>query len=87
MLTSCGGSGLILYFSNFDKRVGELEAHVVVNKTVIKYNYNIVPYTDIKIATQVHAKKAKAISAFAAGMTVIFSQGNYSANVLLLNGD
>ena len=60
---------------------------MVVNKTVIKGNWNIVPYTDINIGAQVHAKKPKAISAFAAGMTVIFSQRNYSANVLLLNGD
>ena len=86
VLTSCGGSGLILYFSNFDKRLEELEAYVVVNKTVIKYNYNFVPYTDINIAAQVHAKEPKAISAFAAGMTVIFSIGNYSANVLLSHG-
>ena len=86
VLPSCGGSGLIVYFSNFDKRIRELVAHVLVNKTVIEYNYNIVPYTDINIAAQVHAKEPKAISAFAAGMTVIFSQGNYSANVLLLHG-
>ena len=86
-LTSCGGSGLILYFSNLYNRIEVLEAHVVVNKTVIKGNWNIVPYTDINIATEVDGKEPKAISAFAAGMTVIFSQGNYSANVLLLNGD
>ena len=83
LLPSCGGSGLILYFSNLDNRIGLLKAHVLVNKTIIKGNYNIVPYTDINIAAQLHAKQPKAISAFAAGMTVIFSQGNYSANVLL----
>ena len=83
---SCGGSGLILYFSNLDKRIGVLEAHVLVNKTVIKGNWNFVPYTDINIAAQVHTKEPKPISAFAAGMTVIFSVGNYSANVLLSHG-
>ena len=86
VLTSCGGSGLILYFSNLYNRIGVLEAHVVVNKTIIRGNYNIIPYTDIKIAAQVDGKEPKAISAFAAGMTVIFSQGNYSANVLLSYG-
>ena len=84
--TSCGGSGLILYFSNIDKGIGVLETHVLVNNTVIVGNLNIVPYTDINIAAQVHAKEPKAISAFAAGMTVIFSVGNYSANVLLSHG-
>ena len=86
-LTSCGGSGLIVYFSNLYNRIEVLQAHVVVNKTVIKGNWNIVPYTDINIATQFDGKEPKAISAFAAGMTVIFSQRNYCANVLLLNGD
>ena len=85
-LPSCGGSGLILYFSNLDKRIGVLEAHVLVNKTIIKGNWNVVPYTDINIAAQVDGKEPKAISAFAAGMTVIFSIGNYSANVLLSHG-
>ena len=85
MLTSCGGSGLILYFSNLYNRI-VLEAHVLVNKTIIRGNYNIVPYTDIDIASQVDGKEPKAISAFAAGMTVIFSQGNYSGNVLLSHG-
>ena len=87
VLTSCGGSGLILYFSNFDKRIRKLVAHVLVNKTLIEGNYNIVPYTDINIAAQVDGKEPKAISAFAAGMTVIFSQGNYNANVVLSHGD
>ena len=86
MLTSCGGSGLILYFSNLDNRIGVLEAHVLVNKTVIEGNYNIVPYTDINIAAQVDGKEPKAINAFAADMTVIFSLRNYSANVLLSHG-
>ena len=72
-LPSCGGSGLILYFSNLDNRIEVLEAHVLVNKTIIKGNWNIVPYTDINIAAQVDGKEPKAISAFAAGMTVIFS--------------
>ena len=85
-LPSCGGSGLIVYFSNFDKRIRELDAHVVVNKTVIESNWNVVPYTDINIAGQVDGKEPKVISAFAAGMTVIFSLGNYSANVLLSHG-
>ena len=69
-----------------DNRIGVLEAHVLINKTVIEYNLYFVSYTDITIAAQVHAKESKAISAFAAGMTVIFSIGNYSANVLLLHG-
>ena len=86
VLPSCGGSGLILYFSNLDNRIGVLEAHVLVNKTIIKSNWNVVPYTDINIAAQVITKEPKAISAFAAGMTVIFSIGNYSANVLLSHG-
>ena len=78
------------YIGNNKMHPGETITLVVVNKTVIKGNWNIVPYTDINIAAQVHAKKPKAISTFAAGMTVmtvIFSQRNYSANVLLLNGD
>ena len=87
VVPSCSGSGLILYFSNFDNRIGLLDTHVLVNNTVIAGNFNIVPYTDIKIAAQVHTKEPKAISAFAAGMTVIFSLGNYSANVLLSHGD
>ena len=86
MLPSCGGSGLILYFSNLDNRIGVLETHVLVNKTIIEYNWNIVPHVDIKIAAQVHTKEPKAISAFAAGMTVIFSVGNYNANILLSHG-
>ena len=86
LLPNCGGSGLILYFSNLDNRIRVLEAYVLVNKTIIKGNWNIVPFTDINIAAQVHTKKPKAISAFAAGMTVIFSLGNYSANVLLSQG-
>ena len=86
VLRSCGGSGLILYFSNLDKRIGLLEAHVLVNKTIIEGNWNIVPYVDINIAAEVHAKEPKAISAFAAGMTVIFSFRTYSANVLLSYG-
>ena len=81
VLTSCGGSGLIYI------RIEVLKVHVVVNKTIIKDNWNIVPYTDINIAAQVDGKEPKAISAFAAGMTVIFSLGNYTANVLLSYGD
>ena len=86
VLPSCGGSGLILYFSNLYNRIEVLKVHVVVNKTLIRGNWNIVPYTDINIAAQVDGKEPKAISAFAAGMTVIFSIGNYSANVLLSHG-
>ena len=85
-LLSCGGSGHILYFSNLDNRIGVLETHVLINKTGIEYNLYFVSYTDITIAAQVHAKESKAISAFAAGMTVIFSIGNYTANVLLSHG-
>ena len=55
-----------------------------VKNTVVEGNRNIVTYTDINIAAQ--TKEPKPISAFAAGMTVIFSLGNYSANVLLSHG-
>ena len=34
-------------------------------------------------AAKVHFEEPKAISAFAAGMTIIFSQGDYSATVFL----
>ena len=53
---------------------------MLVNKTIIEGKFNFIPYTDINIAAQVDGKESKAISAFAAGMTVIFSIGNYSAN-------
>ena len=86
VLPTCGGSGLKVYFSNLYNKIGVLEAHVIVNETVIEGNLNIVQYTDINIAVQVDGKEPKAISAFAAGMTVIFSLGNYTANVLLSHG-
>ena len=83
LLSSCGGSGLILYFSNLDNRVEVLGGHVVLNNMTIQGNLNLVPYSDIANAAKVHTEEPKAISAFAGGMTVIFSQGDYSANVLL----
>ena len=82
---SCGGSGLILYFSNLDNRTKVLRAHVLLNTSYIKGIDNIVPYDDISNAGKVHTEEPKAISAFSAGMTVIFSQGDYSANVVLSN--
>ena len=82
-LPSCGGSGLILYFSNLDNRVEVLGGHVVLNNVTIQGNVNLVPYSDIANAAKVHTEKPKAISAFAAGMTVIFSQGDYNVSVLL----
>ena len=86
VLISCGGSGLILYFSNLDNRIEVLESHVLVNKTIIKANWNIVPNADIYNAARVYSKEPKAISAFAAGITVIFSLGNYSSDVVLSHG-
>ena len=75
-----------MYFSNLHNRNEVLEAHVLINKTNIENNYKIVPYTDIIIATEVVGKDSKAIIAFAAGMTVIFTLENYSAYVLLSHG-
>ena len=42
------------------------------------WNFNLVPYNNVSNAAIVNTIKPKAISAFAAGLTVIFSQGNYS---------
>ena len=85
-LPSCTESGVILYFSNLHNRNEVLEAHVLINKTNIKRNYNIVPYTDIIIAAQVIGKESNAASAFPAGMTVIFSLGNHNTKVVLSHG-
>ena len=82
---SCGGSGLILYFSNLDNRTKVLSAHVLLSTAYIGGSFNIVPYGDVSNAGKVHTEEPKAISAFSAGMTVIFSQGDYSANVVLSN--
>ena len=82
---SCGGSGVILYFSNLDNRTEVLRAHVLLNTTYIRGVFNIVPYDDISNAYKVHTEESKAISAFSAGMTVVFSQGDYNANVILCN--
>ena len=60
---------------------------VLLNNVTIQGNVNLVPYSDIANAGKVHTEEPKAISAFAAGMTVIFSQGDYSANVLLSDTD
>ena len=83
ILPSCGGSGIILYFSNLDNRTEVLDAYVLLKKMKLQGNVNLVPYNDIMNAGQVHTNEPKAISAFAAGMTVIFSQGDYSATVFL----
>ena len=83
---SCGGSGLILYFSNMYKWHKVLKASVLLNNTSIEGNLNIVPYGDISNAANVDDKRSKAISSFAAGMTVLFSQGNYSANIVMSHG-
>ena len=82
---SCGGSGLILYFSNLDNRTKVLRAYVLLSTAYIRGSINTVPYGDVSNAGKVHTQKPKAISAFSAGMTVIFSQGDYSANVVLSN--
>ena len=86
VISCCSGSGVIMYFSDLHNRIEVLEVHVLINKTNIKHNYKIVSYTDINIAAQVIGKDSIAINAFAAGMTIIFSLGNYSANVLLSHG-
>ena len=85
LLLNCNGSGLILYFSNADKSVEILEADVLINTMIMEGNINIVPYNDVINAAKLHTEnnQPKAISAFAAGMTVIFSQGDYSANIYL----
>ena len=67
--------------------LGILQVYFLIDKTFIEGNYNFVPYTDINIAAQVHAKEPKAISAFAASMTVIFGLENYRANLLLSHED
>ena len=84
-LPNCIGSGLILYFSNVDNRVEILQANVFINKMNMEGNLNLVPYNDVINAAKLHTEnnQPKAISAFAAGMTVIFSQGDYSANIYL----
>ena len=82
---SCGGSGVILYFSNKDNRTKVLRAHILLSTIYIRGLVNIVSYDDISNAYKVHTEEPKAISAFSAGMTVIFSQGDYSANVILSN--
>ena len=83
LLPSCGGSGLILYFSNLDNRSEVFDANVLFKKMSLLGNVNLVQYNDIMNAAKVHTEEPKAISAFAAGMTVIFSQGNYNATVFL----
>ena len=57
------------------------------NTMKMRWNINLVPYNDVINAAKLHTEndQPKAISAFAAGMTVIFSQGDYSANVYLSN--
>ena len=85
LLPNCSGSGLILYFNNADNSVEMLEADVFINTMQMQLNINNVPYNDVINAAKLHTENSqpKAISAFAAGMTVIFSQGDYSANVYL----
>ena len=85
LLPNCSGSGLILYFSNADKSVEILEADVLINTMIMEVNINLVPYNDVINAAKLHTEndQPKAISAFAAGMTIIFSRGDYSANVYL----
>ena len=84
LLPSCGGSGIILYFSNLDNKTELLDACVLLKKMKLQGNVNLVPYNnDIMNAGKVHTEEPKAISAFAAGMTVIFSQGDYCATVFL----
>ena len=80
-----GGSGLVIYFSNLNNKTELLERHILLNKIVMHWNFNFVPYNEVSNAAKVYTIKPKAISAFAAGLTIIFSQGNYSADVCLTN--
>ena len=80
-----GGSGLVIYFSNLNNRSELMETHILLNKIVMYWIINLVPYNEVSNAAKVYTIKPKAISAFAAGLTVIFSQGNYSADVCLTN--
>ena len=82
---SCGGSGLILYFSNLHNRTKVLRAHIILSTAYIWESFNYVPYGDVSIAGKVHTEEPKAIRAFFGGMTVMFSQGDYSTNVVLSN--
>ena len=63
-----------------------LQASVILNNTFIEGNLNIVEYSDISNAANVDDKRSKAISSFVAGMTVLFSEGNYTVNVLMSHG-
>ena len=85
LLPNCSGSGLILYFSNADNSVEMLKTNAFINTMNMQSNFNPVPYNDVINAAKLHTEnnQPKAISAFAAGMTVIFSQGDYSVNVYL----
>ena len=80
-----GGSGLVIYFSSLNKRTELLQSHILLNKIAMHWNMNLEPYNKVSNAAKVYTIKPKAISAFAAGLTIIFSQGNYSANVDLTN--
>ena len=80
-----GGSGLVIYFSNLNNKTELLETHILLNKIVMYWNFNLVPYNEVSNAAKVYTIKPKAISAFAAGLTLMFSQGNYSADVCLTN--
>ena len=77
------GSGLIIYFSNVHNRNEVLRTHVLLNKASVNGSVSHVPYSDVLNAAKINTTEPKAISAFAAGMTVIFSQGDYIANVHL----
>ena len=81
--SSQGGSGLVIYFSNLNNRSELMETHILLNKIVMYWNINLVPYNEVSNAAKVYTIKPKAISSFAAGLTIIFSQGNYSADVCL----
>ena len=60
----CGGSGLILYFSNLDNRTKVLRAHIILSTAYIWESLNIVPYGDVSIGGKVHTEEPKAIRAF-----------------------
>ena len=47
VLPSCGGSGLISYFSNLDNKTEVLDTYVHLNKMNLQGNVNLVPYNDI----------------------------------------
>ena len=59
-----GGAGLVIYFSNLNKRTEFLQTQILLNKIVMYWNFNLVPYDETSNAAKVYTIKYKAISAF-----------------------